>query len=133
MNSTTRSNSVQMHVPFRDVDMNGRMFLGSYISHAESVLANFWSLRPDVADEPVYVASKATCILHRPLHYDEKVVFTASVDKIGMRSVGFMISVDMGGERAAEVEIIWRALSPEDRTPVALPEVTRDWLYSFVN
>ncbi|MDM9623711.1 thioesterase [Rhizobium sp. AC44/96] len=133
MNSTTRSNTVHMHVPFRDVDMNGQMFLGSYISHAESVLAIFWLSRPKLADEPLYVASKVTCILHRPLHYDEKVVFTASVDKIGVRSAGFKIAADAGGERAAEVEIIWQAQAPEDRSPVPIPEETRDWLYSFID
>ncbi|KQV32391.1 thioesterase [Rhizobium sp. Root1203] len=133
MNEMQRSNIVHIHVPFRDVDMNGQMFLGSYISYAESVLASFWSLRPDVEDEPLYIASKVTCILHRPLHYDEKVVFTAAVDKIGVRSVGFIVAADAGGERAAEVEIIWQARAREDRTPVPLPEITRDWLYRFVN
>ena len=113
--------------------MTGQLCVGSDISYAESVLASFWSLRPDVEDEPLYIASKVTCILHRPLHYDEKVVFTAAVDKIGVRSVGFIVAADAGGERAAEVEIIWQARAREDRTPVPLPEITRDWLYRFVN
>ncbi|NMN72140.1 (3S)-malyl-CoA thioesterase [Rhizobium sp. 57MFTsu3.2] len=131
MNEVTRT--VEMNVPFRDVDMNGQVFLGSYISYAESVLATFWSSRPQLANEPLYIASKVTCILHRPLHYDERVVFTASVDKIGMRSVGFIISADIGDERSAEVEIIWQARSRDDRSPVPLPEDTRDWLYGFVD
>ncbi|CAN7192019.1 acyl-CoA thioesterase [Rhizobium sp. LjRoot258] len=131
MNEVTRT--VEMNVPFRDVDMNGQVFLGSYISYAESVLATFWSSRPQLEDEPLYIASKLTCILHRPLHYDERVVFTASVDKIGVRSVGFIIAADIGNERSAEVEIIWQARSREDRSPVPLPEDTRDWLYGFVD
>ncbi|MBW9115760.1 acyl-CoA thioesterase [Rhizobium cauense] len=131
MNEVTRT--VEMNVPFRDVDMNGQVFLGSYISYAESVLATFWSSRPQLENEPLYIASKLTCILHRPLHYDERVVFTASVDKIGVRSVGFIIAADIGDERSAEVEIIWQARSREDRSPVPLPEVTRDWLYGFVD
>ncbi|MEK1895133.1 MAG: hotdog domain-containing protein [Rhizobium sp.] len=131
MNEVTRT--VEMNVPFRDVDMNGQVFLGSYISYAESVLATFWSSRPQLEDEPLYIASKLTCILHRPLHYDERVVFTASVDKIGVRSVGFIIAADIGDERSAEVEIIWQARSREDRSPVPLPEDTRDWLYGFVD
>ena len=131
MNEVTRT--VEMNVPFRDVDMNGQVFLGSYISYAESVLATFWSSRPQFGDEPLYIASKVICILHRPLHYDERVVFTASVDKIGVRSVGFIIAADIGDERSAEVEIIWQARSREDRSPVPLPEVTRDWLYGFVD
>ncbi|EJL54643.1 putative thioesterase [Rhizobium sp. CF122] len=131
MNEVTRT--VEMNVPFRDVDMNGQVFLGSYISYAESVLATFWSSRPRLENEPLYIASKVTCILHRPMHYDERVLFTASVDKIGVRSVGFIISADIGDERSAEVEIIWQARSREDRSPVPLPEVTRDWLYGFVD
>ncbi|KQV68183.1 hotdog domain-containing protein [Rhizobium sp. Root1220] len=131
MNEVTRT--VEMNVPFRDVDMNGQVFLGSYISYAESVLATFWSSRPQIEDEPLYIASKLTCILHRPLHYDDRVIFTASVDKIGVRSVGFIIAADIGDERSAEVEIIWQARSRENRSPVPLPEVTRDWLYGFVD
>jgi acyl-CoA thioester hydrolase len=133
MNAAMRSNIVQIHVPFRDVDMNGQMFLGSYISYAESALAKFWSERPELADEPLYVASKITCILHRPLRYDEMVLFTTAVDKIGVRSVGFIIAVDTGDERAAEVEIVWQAQTRDDKAPVPLPEVTRDWLYGFMN
>ncbi|MDM9626638.1 hotdog domain-containing protein [Rhizobium sp. S152] len=133
MHDAGRSNVVEMHVPFRDVDMNGQMFLGSYIAYAESVLANFWSSRPQLEDEPLYVASKVTCILHRPLRFDDKVAFTASVDKIGLRSVGFIIAAVTSGEHAAEVEIIWQARSPEDQLPVPLPEITRDWLYGFVD
>jgi acyl-CoA thioester hydrolase len=133
MNALMRSHIVQINVPFRDVDMNGQMFLGAYIAYAESALANFWSQRPELDDEPLYVASKVTCILHQPLHYDEFALFTASVDKIGVRSVGFVIAVDAGHERAAEVEIVWQAQTRDDKAPVPLPEVTRDWLYGFMN
>jgi len=133
MNKSKRPGVAEIHVPFRDVDMNGKMFLASYISYAESVIASFWSSRPDVDDEPVYSASKASCILHRPLHYDEPATFTAAVDKIGVRSVGFIVSVDTGEERAAEVEITWQARAREDQSPASLPEETRDWLYRFLD
>ena len=46
MSKTNRPDMVELRVPFRDVDMNGQMFLASYISYAESVLASFWSPRP---------------------------------------------------------------------------------------
>ncbi|WP_454848421.1 acyl-CoA thioesterase [Rhizobium binxianense] len=133
MSKSKRSNVAEIRVPFRDVDMNGQMFLASYISYAESVLADFWSMRPDVDGEPAYSASKVTCVLHRPLGYDEAATFTALVDKIGVRSVGFIIAVDTGeDERAAEVEIIWQARDPVDQSPATLPEETRDWLYGFL-
>lgn len=100
MNQSKRPDVAEIRVPFRDVDMNGQMFLASYISYAESVLAGFWSSRPDVDDEPVYSPSKVSCMLHRPLHYDEPATFTATVDKIGMHSIGFLVSIDTGEERA---------------------------------
>jgi acyl-CoA thioester hydrolase len=128
-----RSNVAQIRIPFRDVDMNGQMFLASYISHAEAVLAGFWSMRPELDDEPLYVAAKVSCTLHRPLAYDEEATFTATVDKIGLRSVGFIISVDAKSDRAAEVELTWQARGRESGEPVALPEETRDWLYSFLD
>lgn len=133
MSQSKRPDVTEIRVPFRDVDMNGRMFLASYISYAESVLASFWSSRPDVDDEPVYSPSKVSCMLHRPLHYDEPVIFTATVDKIGMHSIGFLVSIDTGEERAAEVEIIWQARTREDQSPASLPEETRDWLYRFLD
>ena len=133
MAKVARSNREQIRIPFRDVDMNGQMFLASYISYAESALAGFWSMRPDVADEPLYIACKVSCTLHRPLRFEEEAVFTAAVDKIGLRSVGFVVAVDAGGERAAEVEITWQARSREIGEPVSLPEETRDWLYTFLD
>ncbi len=133
MSKINHSNTAEIHVPFRDIDMNGQMFVTSYISYAEIVLENLWSLRPSVEDEPVYTACKVSCNLHRPLHYDEQVTFTASVEKIGVRSVGFVVAADAGGERAAEVEITWQARGREDQSPAPLPEETRDWLYGFLN
>lgn len=133
MSKSRRPNAAEIRVPFRDVDMNGQMFLSSYISHAESVLASFWLSRPEVQDEPAYIASKVSCSLHRPLRYDEPATFTATVDKIGVRSIGFIISVEAEDERAAEVEITWQARSREDQSPMTLPEETRDWLYRFLD
>lgn len=133
MAKAARSNREQIRIPFRDVDMNGQMFLASYISYAESALAGFWSMRPDVADEPLYIACKVSCTLHRPLRFEEEAVFTAAVDKIGLRSVGFVVAVDADSERAAEVEITWQARSREIGEPVSLPEETRDWLYTFLD
>jgi acyl-CoA thioester hydrolase len=133
MAKSKRSNVAEIRVPYRDVDMQGQMFLSSYISYAEAVLTNFWSMRPALEDEPVYTVSKITCNLHRPLHYDEIVELTAAVDKIGVRSVGFLIAVEVEDERAAEVEIIWQAHEPEDQSLTAIPEETRDWLYTFLD
>jgi len=133
MAKSKRWNVAEIRVPYRDVDMQGQMFLSCYISYAEAVLTNFWSMRPQLSDEPIYTVSKITCNLHRPLHYDDIVEFTPAVDKIGVRSVGFLIAVEVEDERAAEVEIIWQAHEREDQSLTAIPEETRDWLYTFLD
>src|SRR5262249_19251108 len=117
----------------RDVDRYGQMFMASYIAEAETALANFWRARPFIVDEPAYVATKASCSLHRALRYDEPASFTVCVNKIGGKSVGFIVRVETGNELAAEVEILWLAVRGEDQEPVALPEETRDWLYAYLD
>jgi len=57
----------------------------------------------------------------------------SSADKINMNSIDFIISADIGDEHSSAVEIIWQARSRDDRSPVPLPEDTRDWLYGFVD
>jgi acyl-CoA thioester hydrolase len=108
------------------------MFLASYFAEAETALANFWRSRPFVEEEPAYVASKASCSLHRPLRLDDLATFTVSINKIGGKSVGFIVEVETANELAAEVEIVWQAVHGDEHEPVALPEDTRDWLYTYL-
>jgi acyl-CoA thioester hydrolase len=109
------------------------MFIASYISQAETALSNFWRTRPMVDNEPAYIATKASCALHRALRHDDLARFSVRVSKIGGRSVGFKITVETGHELAAEVEILWLAVRGEEQEPVALPEDTRDWLYKYLD
>lgn len=108
------------------------MFLASYIAEAETALANFWRSRPFIDDEPTYIATKASCSLHRPLHLDDLATFTVSVNKIGGKSVGFMVAIESDNELSAEVEIVWHSVHGDEHEPVALPEDTRDWLYTYL-
>lgn len=133
MSRAQRSDITEMRIPPRDVDRFGQMFMASYISEAETALSNFWRERPEVSDEPLYVPSRASCSLHRGLRYDELARFKVSVNKIGGKSVGFMVAVEAGNELAAEVEILWQAVRGEERDPAPLPEDTRDWLYQFLD
>jgi acyl-CoA thioester hydrolase len=132
MSDVERSDVTEIRVAPRDVDRFGQMFIASYISEAETALSNFWRARPFVADEPAYIATKASCSLHKALRYDDPARLTVSVNKIGGKSVGFIVLVETGGELAAEVEILWLAVKGEDQDPVPLPEDTRDWLYTYL-
>jgi acyl-CoA thioester hydrolase len=108
------------------------MFIASYISQAETALSNFWRTRPLVEDEPAYIATKASCALHRALRYDDLAHFSISVNKIGGKSIGFVVLVETGNELAAEVEIRWLAVRGDEHDPAPLPEGTRDWLYKYL-
>jgi acyl-CoA thioester hydrolase len=132
MSEVDRPDLNEIRVPFRDVDMNGRMFLAAYISQAETALSNFWRTHPEIENEPSYTAAKVSCVIHRDLRYDERATFHVSVDKIGVKTVGFIVAIEADGEVAAEVEILWQARSEESGEPVALPEDTRDWLFQFL-
>ncbi|QND49749.1 acyl-CoA thioesterase [Rhizobium lusitanum] len=133
MTSAERSDVVEIRVPPRDVDRHGRMFIASYISQAETALSNFWRTRPLVDNEPAYITTKASCSLHRALRHDDLARFSVRVSKIGGKSIGFKITVETGGELAAEVEIFWLAVRGEKHDPVPLPEDTRDWLYKYLD
>ncbi|WP_337266279.1 acyl-CoA thioesterase [Oryzifoliimicrobium ureilyticus] len=122
----------EMAVPFHDVDMNGSMFLASYITYAEAALEAFWSRRPTSGVEPHYTVSKVSLTIRRPLAHRDPVRFVPSVDKIGIHSVGFMVVAESRQETAAEIEIIWQSRDPDDGSFMALPEETRDWLYGFL-
>ncbi|WP_037149674.1 acyl-CoA thioesterase [Rhizobium freirei] len=132
MMSIERSDVIEVRVPPRDVDRHGHMFIASYISQAETALSNFWRTRPLVDDEPIYIARKASCSLHRPLRYDDLARFSVSVNKIGGKSIGFVVAVETGNELAAEVEILWLAVRGDEHDPAPLPEDTRDWLYKYL-
>lgn len=127
-----RSDVIEIRVPPRDVDRHGQMFIAAYIAQAETALSNFWRTRPLVKDEPAYLATKASCALHRALRYDDLARFSVSVNKIGGKSVGFAVTVETEEELAAEVEILWLAVRGKEYEPVALPDDTRDWLYKYL-
>ncbi|AJY46211.1 acyl-CoA thioesterase [Martelella endophytica] len=123
----------EIRVPYRDIDMHGRMHTAAYIEHAEEALARFWRFRPEVRNEPAYVVRKVGCTFYRGLRNGEVALLTVRAAKIGGKSVGFNVAVQTGNEIAAEVELLWTAVHAESGEPAPLPEATRDWLYSYLS
>lgn len=76
----------EFQVPYRDVDLNGEMFRGAYLYHAEEALADFWRHRKPVVDDPFFVVSKLNLTFHQPLRLGEHVRMTVAVSKIGGKS-----------------------------------------------
>lgn len=123
---------MELRVPYRDIDMHGRMHTAAYIEHAEEALARFWRYRPEVENEPAYVVRKVSCTFYRGLRNGEIAQLVVRAAKIGGKSIGFNVAVQTGNEIAAEVDVLWTAVHFESGEPASLPEATRDWLYSYV-
>ncbi|MBB4122194.1 acyl-CoA thioesterase [Martelella radicis] len=124
---------IELRVPYRDIDMHGRMHTAAYIEHAEEALAHFWRFRPEVENEPAYVVRKVGCTYYRGLRNGELAQLTVRAAKIGGKSIGFNVAVQTGNEIAAEIELLWSAVNRDSGDPAPLPEATRDWLYSFLD
>ncbi|MBP1850346.1 acyl-CoA thioesterase [Rhizobium halophytocola] len=123
----------EMRVPFRDIDMDGRMRASAYIDHAEAALASFWRCRPAIEDEPLFLTTKTACRIADALKPDDLVRMTVNVDKIGGKFVGFTIAMERGNVIAAEVELMRTATDRDASDPVAIPEDIRDWLYQYLD
>lgn len=132
MNDVERVETSQVRIPYRDIDPDGRMRAAAYVDHAEMALAHFWRYRPPLEDEPLFVTSKVECRLYLPLRLDDLVRMNVGIDKIGGKSIGFNVMIKRGNDTAAEIELVRTALDRETGEPVALPEDTRDWLYSYL-
>ncbi|HCL64368.1 MAG TPA: hypothetical protein DIC56_05870 [Rhizobium sp.] len=132
MDDIERVEVLELRVPFRDIDMYGKMHNAAYITHAETALGHFWRYRPPLEGEPQFVATKIECRFHEPLRFDDIARLTVRIDKIGGKSIGFNILIERGEVQSAEVEIIWTATDPATGNTVALPEDIRDWLYTYL-
>ena len=132
MKNSERADVTLIRIPYRDIDMHGYLHSAAYLVHAEDALAQFWQRRPASDDEPLFLVKKTECRYHRGLRLDEQARFTVSINKIGGKSIGFDVLVEVDEVLAAEIEITWIAADRESREPVALPEDIRDWLYQFL-
>lgn len=132
MDDVERVEVTEVVIPFRDIDMNGRMRTSASIEHAEIAIGHFWRYRPPLEDEPVFAPLKIECRFYEPIRLDDKLRLTVRVDKIGGKSVGFNVVFERGNRTVAEIDFIWGATDRETGEPVPLPEDVRDWLYQYL-
>lgn len=132
MNDIERVEVTEVRIPFRDIDMHGRIRSAACIDHAEMAIGHFWRYRPPLEDEPLFTPIKIECRFYQPLRLDDKVKLTVRVDKIGGKSVGFNVVFDRGATTAAEIDFIWVASDRDSGEPVPLPVDIRDWLYQYL-
>ena len=133
MSEAVRVEVTEVRVPFRDIDMYGKLHTAAYISHAEGALGHFWGYRPALEEEPLFMVTKIECRFFRALRLGDLARFTVQIDKIGGKSVGFNVLIETGNAVSAEIEMVWTATERETGEPVALPEEIRDWLYRYLN
>lgn len=123
---------MDVHIAYRDIDMQGQMHNAAYLTLAEQALVRFWQHRPVVEGEPAFAMRRMECVFHKPLRYDDFARFSVVIDKIGMQSIGFAVHIEANGILAARVEIGWTAFDREKNTEATLPEALRDWLFEFL-
>lgn len=132
MDDLERVEVTEIRVPYRDIDMAGRLHNAAYLAYAETALSHFWRYRPPLEGEPHFHATKIELRLHEPLQLDDKARLTVTIDKIGGKSIGFNVLIEKDKAPCAEIEVIWAACDPESGDPVGLPEDIRDWLYGYL-
>jgi len=132
MDYTERVEVTDIRVPYRDIDMAGRLHNAAYLAYAETALSHFWRYRPPLEDEPRFHANRIELHLLEPLRLDDKARLTVTIDKIGGKSIGFNVAIERDRTLCAEVEILWIASDRDSGEPVALPEDIRDWLYGYL-
>lgn len=132
MDDLERVEVTDIRVPYRDIDMTGRLHNAAYLAYAETALSHFWRYRPPLEDEPHFQATKIEIRFHEPLRLDDKARMTVTIDKIGGKSIGFNVLIEKDKTLCAEIEVIWAACAPESGEPVRLPDDIRDWLYGYL-
>ena len=132
MDDVERAEVTEIRIPFRDIDMFGKLHTAAYISHAETALGHFWRYRPPLEDEPDFTPTKIECRFFRPLRLDDLAKLTVQIDKIGGKSIGFSVLVETGNTVSAEIDMVWTATDRDSGETVALPEDIRDWLYRYL-
>lgn len=132
MGDVERVEISEVRIPYRDIDMHGRVHNSAAIAYAEAAVAHFWRYRPPLDDEPLFNTVKIECRFYEQMQLDDLVRLTVRVDKIGGKSVGFNVVMDRGNRMVAEIDFVWTAIDPESAAPVPLPETLRDWLYQYL-
>lgn len=119
-------------IPFRDMDMHGRVRTGACIDHAEAAMEQFWRFRPVIENEPLFAPAKVECRFYQPLKLNDRIRLTVRVAKIGGKSVGFNVMFDRDNTTTGEIDFIWTATDRDTGEAVGLPEEIRDWLYQYL-
>lgn len=132
MDDLERVEVTNIRVPYRDIDMTGRLHNSAYLAYAETALSHFWRYRPPLEDEPHFQATRIEIRFHEPLGLDDMARMTVTIDKIGGKSIGFNVLIERDKTLCAEIEVIWAACAPETGEPARLPEDIRDWLYGYL-
>lgn len=125
--------TVQMRIPFSDVDMHGHVHNGRYVAYAEDAI-NAFLREHRLADrfapqssKFVYHVKKVQVVYNRALGFDDLVEVTARVAGVGRTSLTFEVEVhpaDSGDEPAVQVEVVWVCVDPVAQRAAPVPEET---------
>ena len=122
-----------MRVPFRDVDMNSNVHNSIYQAYCETAINEFLrrhSLNQHFSFDDrswAYLVRRAELVFTRPSTFEDELLFTVRVTRLGDSSVTFGISV-LGRDESAPrttASITWVHVDTSTGTATSIPNHTR--------
>lgn len=126
-----------LRVRWAEVDMQGVVFNGNYLTYFDVAIAEYWrelarAAGRDFAAEYMYLyAVKATIDYHASARYDELIDVCCRVARIGRSSMGFVFGIWREAEHLVSGELAYVYVDPEARKSAPVPQHLRDAILAY--
>jgi acyl-CoA thioester hydrolase len=128
---TDFSFSHRLRVRWAEVDPQGVVFNGNYLTYFDVAVTEYWRVLgytyPAAFLEAGVdtLAVKAGIEFKSPARYDDEIDVLVRAARVGRTSLRFALEVHRDGTTLVEGELVYVFVSPEDRRPVPVPAALR--------
>lgn len=129
--------SYRLRVRWTEVDLQGVVFFGHYITYFDLAMAEYFRAMgrpyPDglVSSGGDLFVKKVDCEYFGSARYDEELDIGVRTARLGRTSLTLGVAVRRDGETLAAGEIVYVHADPESRQAVPLPDDLRDAIAEF--
>lgn len=127
----------QLRVRWAEVDRQGIVFNGHYLTYFDVAITEYWRAinlpYPDgVADSGSDLYVVKTLISYKgSAEYDDVLDIGVHVTRIGLTSITFQIGIFREGELLVDGEVVYVNADPESRRPAPVPDKLRHAIEHF--
>ncbi len=132
-----RSFSAPLRVRWAEVDAQGIVFNGHYLTYFDVGITEYWRAiglpYPDGLSGTggdLFVV-KSLINYHGSARYDDLLEIDAKIVRIGNSSMVFELAIRKGEERLITGEVVYVFADPHTRKPLRVPEALRDAVARF--